>query len=174
MPIRLKKLIGMFLLVALVIIYALVASIFAVARLSESGALVQFLFFLFIALCAQLTVVQTGQTIPLIADFRIQLANTPVPITGQTFAVLLVGGALGARRGVLADLAAMLPDEAVPRHERRIHRANCRRTLWPRGPPQSAVLPRRSRRRRAYFTPDGPRRRRQTHLERDQDVQLGI
>ena len=36
MPIRLKKLIGMFLLVALVIIYALVASIFAVARLSES------------------------------------------------------------------------------------------------------------------------------------------
>ncbi|WP_095201555.1 DUF2842 domain-containing protein [Mesorhizobium carmichaelinearum] len=47
MPIRLKKLIGMFLLVALVIIYALVASIFAVARLSESGPLVQFLFFLF-------------------------------------------------------------------------------------------------------------------------------
>lgn len=47
MPIRLKKLIGMFLLVALVIIYALVASIFAVARLSESGTLVQFLFFLF-------------------------------------------------------------------------------------------------------------------------------
>ncbi|PBB67983.1 hypothetical protein CK228_12645 [Mesorhizobium sp. WSM4312] len=47
MPIRLKKLIGMFLLVALVIIYALVASIVAVARLSESGALVHFLFFLF-------------------------------------------------------------------------------------------------------------------------------
>lgn len=47
MPIRLKKLIGMFLLVALVIIYALVASVFAVARLSESGPLVQFLFFLF-------------------------------------------------------------------------------------------------------------------------------
>src|SRR5439155_5300304 len=57
---------------------------------------------LVIALCAQLTVVQTGQTIPLIADFRIQLANSPVPITGQTFAVLLVGGALGARRGVLS------------------------------------------------------------------------
>ncbi|UVK44938.1 DUF2842 domain-containing protein [Mesorhizobium sp. AR07] len=47
MPIRLKKLIGMFLLVALVIIYALIASIFAVARLSESGPLVQFSFFLF-------------------------------------------------------------------------------------------------------------------------------
>jgi biotin transport system substrate-specific component len=55
-----------------------------------------------IALCAQLTIVQTGQTIPLIADYRIQLASTPVPITGQTFGVLLVGGALGLRRGVLS------------------------------------------------------------------------
>jgi biotin transport system substrate-specific component len=55
---------------------------------------------LFIALCAQLTIVQTGQTIPLIADFRIQLASSPVPITGQTFAVLLVGGSLGLVRGV--------------------------------------------------------------------------
>jgi biotin transport system substrate-specific component len=57
---------------------------------------------LLIALCAQLTIVQTGQTIPLIADYRIQLATTPVPITGQTFGVLLVGGALGLRRGVLS------------------------------------------------------------------------
>ena len=47
MPIRLKKLIGTFLLVALVIVYALVASIVAVAQLSESGPLVHFLFFLF-------------------------------------------------------------------------------------------------------------------------------
>ncbi len=46
MPLRLKKLIGTFLLVALVVIYALVASIFAVARLSESGPWVHFLFFL--------------------------------------------------------------------------------------------------------------------------------
>lgn len=57
---------------------------------------------LLIALCAQITIVQDGQTIPLIADYRIQLATTPVPITGQTFAVLLVGGALGLRRGFLA------------------------------------------------------------------------
>jgi biotin transport system substrate-specific component len=57
---------------------------------------------LLIALCAQITIVQDGQTIPLIADFRVRLATTPVPITGQTFAVLLVGGALGLRRGVLA------------------------------------------------------------------------
>jgi biotin transport system substrate-specific component len=57
---------------------------------------------LFIALCAQITIVQQGQTIPLIADYRIHLASSPVPITGQTFAVLLVGGALGLRRGFLA------------------------------------------------------------------------
>jgi hypothetical protein len=46
MPMRLKKLIGTFLLVALVIIYALVATIFAVAQLSQSSPLVQFGFFL--------------------------------------------------------------------------------------------------------------------------------
>jgi biotin transport system substrate-specific component len=34
-----------------------------------------------------------------LAQVRIPLAFTPVPITGQTFAVLLVGAALGARRG---------------------------------------------------------------------------
>ncbi len=52
-----------------------------------------------VALCAQLTIVQTGQTIPLFADFSIRLGQSPVPITGQTFAVLLVGAALGLRRG---------------------------------------------------------------------------
>jgi biotin transport system substrate-specific component len=57
---------------------------------------------LFVALTAQLQLVQAGQTIPLIADFRLQLATTPVPITGQTFGVLLVGGALGLRRGAAA------------------------------------------------------------------------
>ena len=55
---------------------------------------------LLIALTAQLTIVQEGQTIPLVADFRIRLGSSPVPITGQTFGVLLVGGALGMRRGV--------------------------------------------------------------------------
>jgi hypothetical protein len=47
MPIRLKKLIGTVLLVALVIIYALVATIVAVAQFGQSSALVQFSFFLF-------------------------------------------------------------------------------------------------------------------------------
>jgi len=55
---------------------------------------------LFIALTAQLTIVQEGQTVPILADFRIKLVSSPVPITGQTFGVLLVGGALGLRRGV--------------------------------------------------------------------------
>jgi len=46
MPVRLKKLIGTFLLVALVIVYALVATIVAVAQLAESGPLVHFIYFL--------------------------------------------------------------------------------------------------------------------------------
>jgi biotin transport system substrate-specific component len=41
------------------------------------------------------------------AQFSIHLPHTPVPITGQTFAVLLVGGAYGATRA-LATLAAYL------------------------------------------------------------------
>ncbi|TIO11794.1 MAG: DUF2842 domain-containing protein [Mesorhizobium sp.] len=46
MPIRLKKLIGTILLVALVVIYALIASAIAVTRLAEYGSLAHFLFFL--------------------------------------------------------------------------------------------------------------------------------
>jgi biotin transport system substrate-specific component len=41
------------------------------------------------------------------AQLSIHLPGTPVPITGQTFAVLLVGGAYGATRG-LATMAAYL------------------------------------------------------------------
>lgn len=47
MPVRLKKFIGMIALVLLVIVYAMLATIFAVARLAESGPLIQFSFFLF-------------------------------------------------------------------------------------------------------------------------------
>lgn len=47
MPLRLRKLIGTVLLVLLVIVYAIVATIVAVAQLAESGPLVQFSFFLF-------------------------------------------------------------------------------------------------------------------------------
>lgn len=47
MPMRLKKLIGTILLIVLVIVYALLATTIAVARLSESGPLVHLAFFLF-------------------------------------------------------------------------------------------------------------------------------
>jgi biotin transport system substrate-specific component len=57
---------------------------------------------LLVSLSAQLTIIQQGQTIPLFADFQIRLGQSPVPITGQTFAVLLVGAALGLRRGAAA------------------------------------------------------------------------
>jgi len=39
----------------------------------------------------------------LAAQVAIPLPFTPVPVTGQTFAVLLTGAALGARRGFLAQ-----------------------------------------------------------------------
>jgi biotin transport system substrate-specific component len=40
--------------------------------------------------------------VALSAQFEIHLGFTPVPITGQTFAVLLVGAALGSIRGLLS------------------------------------------------------------------------
>ena len=46
MPVRLKKFIGTILLIALVLVYALVATIVAVAQLAESGPLVHFAYFL--------------------------------------------------------------------------------------------------------------------------------
>ena len=55
-----------------------------------------------IALTANLQVVLAGQTLVLPGDVRVTLPVSPVPITAQTFAVLLVGGALGLRRGILA------------------------------------------------------------------------
>ncbi len=42
--------------------------------------------------------------IALLAQVRLPLPFTPVPITGQTLAVLLVGAALGPRRGAAAVL----------------------------------------------------------------------
>jgi len=48
---------------------------------------------LFVALCAQV---------------KIPLSFSPVPITGQTFAVLLVGAALGSKRGAAALIAYVI------------------------------------------------------------------
>ena len=56
-------------------------------------------FALFVALCAQVAV---------------RLPWTPVPITGQTFAVLVAGGALGAWRGAGSLTIYMLLGIALP------------------------------------------------------------
>lgn len=45
MPVRVKKLIGTVILVALVIVYAMIAMIVAVAQLAESGPLVHLAYF---------------------------------------------------------------------------------------------------------------------------------
>lgn len=50
MPVRLKKLIGTVLLVVLVIVYAILATAYATARLAESGPLIHFAYFLFTGL----------------------------------------------------------------------------------------------------------------------------
>lgn len=42
--------------------------------------------------------------IALTANLYITLPDNPIPITGQTFSVMLVGGALGFRRGIAATL----------------------------------------------------------------------
>jgi biotin transport system substrate-specific component len=50
-----------------------------------------------------IVIVVAGATfIALTANFSIPVPGSPVPVTGQTFSVLLVSGALGFRRGVLA------------------------------------------------------------------------
>jgi biotin transport system substrate-specific component len=60
------------------------------------------------ALVADLVLVALGVTlIALSAQVVIHLSWTPVPVTGQTFGVLLVGGAYGAKRG-FATMAAYL------------------------------------------------------------------
>ena len=46
--------------------------------------------------------------VALMAQIAIRLPFTPVPITGQTFGVLLVGAALGSRLGFLALLAYLV------------------------------------------------------------------
>jgi biotin transport system substrate-specific component len=61
-----------------------------------------------VALLADLVLVGLGVTlIALSAQVSIPLPNTPVPLTGQTFAVLLVGASYGSIRG-FATMAAYL------------------------------------------------------------------
>ena len=50
--------------------------------------------------------------VALSAQIRVSLPFTPVPITGQTFGVLLVGALLGARRGALSLVAYLVEGAA--------------------------------------------------------------
>jgi biotin transport system substrate-specific component len=52
--------------------------------------------------------------VALVAQVAIRIPGNPVPITGQTFGVLLVGGALGFRRGALALLLYLVAGFALP------------------------------------------------------------
>jgi biotin transport system substrate-specific component len=56
----------------------------------------------FIALTANVALPLSGQTVTLLGDVRLTLPTSPVPLTLQTLSVLLVGGALGFRRGILS------------------------------------------------------------------------
>jgi biotin transport system substrate-specific component len=55
-----------------------------------------------------LTVLGAAALIALAAQVSIPIPGTPVPITGQTFAVLLTAAALGPGRGVAAQLVYLL------------------------------------------------------------------
>lgn len=50
----------------------------------------------------------TAALVGLAAQIAVPLPGTPVPVTGQTFAVLLAGAALGAGRGALGMLVYLL------------------------------------------------------------------
>lgn len=59
-------------------------------------------------------VVAGALLVALAARFEIRLPDNPVPITGQTFGVLLVGGALGFRRGGLSLALYLLMGAFLP------------------------------------------------------------
>src|SRR5512143_1882057 len=55
-----------------------------------------------------LLVVGSSLFVAALAQIRIPLPFTPVPVTGQTLAVLVVGAALGARKGAASLLLYLL------------------------------------------------------------------
>ena len=63
--------------------------------------------------CYDIALIFAGSfLIALSAKVQILLPFSPVPITGQTFAVLMIGALLGARRGSLAVLAYLIQGAA--------------------------------------------------------------
>lgn len=67
-----------------------------------------------IALTANLTVDLHGQTLTLLGGISVTLPSTPVPVTAQTLSVLLVGGALGFRRGIFASTLYLIVGLFLP------------------------------------------------------------
>lgn len=59
--------------------------------------------------------------IALTANFSVRVAGSPVPITGQTLSVLVVGGALGFRRGVLATVLYLVIGLFLPVYAEQHH-----------------------------------------------------
>jgi biotin transport system substrate-specific component len=59
--------------------------------------------------------------ISLTANLAVWLPNNPVPVTGQTLSVLVVGGALGMRRGALSVLLYLLLGLALPVYAGQTH-----------------------------------------------------
>ena len=54
------------------------------------------------------TIILGSFLIAVLAQISIHLPFTPIPITGQTIGVILVGGLLGARRGAMAVLTYLM------------------------------------------------------------------
>jgi len=54
------------------------------------------------------TIILGSFLIAVLAQISIPLPFTPIPITGQTIGVILVGGLLGARRGAMAVLTYLM------------------------------------------------------------------
>ncbi|SVA73060.1 uncharacterized protein METZ01_LOCUS125914, partial [marine metagenome] len=54
------------------------------------------------------TIILGSFLIAVLAQISIPIPFTPIPITGQTIGVVLVGGLLGARRGAMAVLTYLM------------------------------------------------------------------
>ncbi len=67
-----------------------------------------------IALTANLMIDLHGQTVTLLGGISVTLPSTPVPVTAQTLSVLLVGGALGFRRGIMASILYLIVGLFLP------------------------------------------------------------
>src|SRR3990170_1838921 len=75
-----------------------------------------------------------------------------------------------AGRGELANPIAMLPDEAVPRHQRRVHRANRVGAVRKERPAESALPAVRVGRRRAHLPADRARGSQQADVDREREL----